>query len=132
MVKKMRVWPYIIISTTDGSASTAARPTSQPTIGWPITCRTWTSASFEQTSGSIAPLAMIAAQRPAISAVPGASTDAVGAHHRLRADRADRAGGDQQVEEGADQRAMPIRPIGTLRCGFLVSSAAVETASKPT
>src|SRR6478672_12654249 len=25
-----------------------------------------------------------------------------------------------------------IRPIGMLRCGFLVSSAAVETASKPT
>ena len=26
----------------------------------------------------------------------------------------------------------PIRPIGMLRFGFLVSSAAVETASKPT
>ena len=27
---------------------------------------------------------------------------------------------------------LPIRPMGTLRCGFRVSSAAVDTASKPT
>ena len=38
---------------------------------------------------------------------------------------------NEDVEQGAEQQ-QPTSPSGTLRCGSLVSSAAVETASKPT
>ena len=72
MVKKTRVWPNIIISTTEGSAITAARPTRRPKPGQPMVSSTCTSASLEQTSGWAAP-APIRAQRPVNSAEPGDS-----------------------------------------------------------
>ncbi len=73
MVKNTRVCPNIMISTTDGSAITAARPTSRPTPDQPSVSSTWTRASLEQTSGSSAPPATTDAHRPAISADPGDS-----------------------------------------------------------
>ena len=54
ITKNTRVCANIIMSTTDGSAKPAARPSTLPTPGWPMARSTCASASFEQTTGSVA------------------------------------------------------------------------------
>ena len=94
IVKRMRVWPKIIISTTDGSATMAAarRPS----------CRLRVQPISRSTNGE---RLLRLRQRAA----------------RLRADRTDRRVGDQQVEDGADrQRAdQADRDVAVRVLGFL-------------
>ena len=104
MTKKMRVWPNIIISTTDGSAMKAAMPIRSP------------MRSIADRAQDVRQRFLRADQRlrraagddrwhcAAISGEPGAKGIARRVADRLRANRADRAGGDQQVEDGAEQQ----------------------------
>jgi hypothetical protein len=130
ITKKMRVCPNIIIRMTEGSARPAASRSRLPICCQPISRRVQASASFEQTTTH----GLSAAWRRRAQSVQCCPGQARCLRHRTavalppRRSRQLRPAGRRRCRS----QAMPIRPIGMLRCGFLVSSAAVETASKPT